>query len=74
MSKPVTGYQKAPTAIGQKLKNKFAIFDIDICQESYSATVDFGRELTNAQINALEHEGFSVIHERDSIYTLSYEA
>lgn len=60
--------------IGAKLKERYAIFDIDICHEHYSATIDFGIELSGAQINEIENQGFHVTHEESTIYTVEYEA
>lgn len=59
--------------IGKQLKAYFSLYDIDICHEQYSATVDFGNELSGSQITQLENLGFDVTHEKDSIYTVGYE-
>lgn len=60
--------------LGAKLKERYTIFDIDICHEHYSATIDFGRELTDSQIADLKRQGFDVTHEESTVYTLQYES
>jgi len=61
------------TPIGKEILRKFHLGGIEILREDYSATVDFGRELSTPYKTQLERMGFEVIHEEASIYTLRYD-
>lgn len=46
-------------------------FNIDVCQESYSATIDLGACPSPDSVkNILEAKDFEVINEADSVFTI----
>lgn len=50
-------------------------FNIDVCREDYSATIDLAECPTKETvIGILESEGFTVTHEESTIYTIQYES
>jgi len=61
------------SAIGRQLLEQFKIYPIEILREDYSATIDWGSEMSGAMKAQLERTGFDVIHEESTIYTLRYE-
>ena len=72
MSKHVPEDFDSMSLLAQKLYADFSAFPIDILREDWSCTIDWGRPMSESHRLALEKEGFEIIQERDSIYTISY--